>query len=117
MSPFSQALLLIISALAALSILGIFLELRQLRLSLTRRGLPVDVRRIHLPSRHGSNSMQPPPSPHGYAIFVFRENTWCLEEDHSAPGCRATPPTLEGAFEGQAIRVSSTPDPSQGPTD
>ena len=44
----------------------------------------------------------------GHAIFVWRDNTWHIQEDFSKPGYQSVVPTMEGAFEGHVIRTEST---------
>lgn len=43
----------------------------------------------------------------GYAVYVFRDETWRLEADFSAPGCESAPPTIKGSFEGQVVKKES----------
>jgi hypothetical protein len=45
----------------------------------------------------------------GFAVFVYRDGSWHLEADLSAPGCEATPPTIAGSFDGQVVKKESSP--------
>lgn len=44
----------------------------------------------------------------GFAIFVYRDGSWHLEADLSAPGCEVSPPTINGSFNGQVVKKEST---------
>ena len=44
----------------------------------------------------------------GFAIFVYRDGSWHLEADLSAPGCEVCPPTIKGSFDGQVVKKEAT---------
>ena len=44
----------------------------------------------------------------GFAIFVYRDGSWHLEADLSAPGCEVSPPAIKGSFNGQVVKKEST---------
>lgn len=46
-------------------------------------------------------------SPAGHAIYVYRNARWELEADFSKPGFEPSPPTISGAYEGQALKKQS----------
>ena len=48
-------------------------------------------------------------SPHGYAIYVYRQGQWALEADLSATGCEPSSPGLPGSYEGQVVKKESQP--------
>ncbi len=45
----------------------------------------------------------------GYAIYVFRNGAWALEEDFSASGYEPAPPGLTGSYEKEAVTTQSIP--------
>ncbi len=44
----------------------------------------------------------------GFAIYVYRNGSWHLEADLSAPGCEVTPPAIKGSFDGQVVKKEAT---------
>jgi hypothetical protein len=96
------------AVVAAAGMVGILLELKSLRTFLARGSLSVEVTRLPKGEPLGSQSARPDRPRDGYAIYVYRGTKWVLEHDLSAPGFRPVPPRLDGAYEGQAIRVAAT---------
>ena len=93
---------------AAGSLVGILLELQRLRRAMeTRRLFSLNTHGLRA-SPSGGRGVAPAEAAAGFAIYVFREGRWHLEADLSAPGCEATPPTIEGRFEGQVVRQQAT---------
>ena len=45
----------------------------------------------------------------GYALYTWNGKRWELDSDLSLPGFEATPPQLEGSYEGQVIRKEAVP--------
>ena len=68
-------------------------------------------RQSHMfPTRIGSShAIHPHTSRGGCGIFIYRNNRWELESDLSAPGYEPSPPTVEGAYEGQVVKKESWP--------
>lgn len=45
----------------------------------------------------------------GYGVYAFRDGTWQLQADLSAPGYEVTPPTIPGRHAGQVVRREAQP--------
>jgi hypothetical protein len=104
---------LLIQAVAALGILisGVALiiasiELKRLRIRLQTGVLRVLVEPERIGCCHGIGSRG---YSGGYAIYVFRNGTWALEEDFSASGYEPAPPGLTGSYEKEAVTTQSIP--------
>lgn len=107
---------LLINACAALGVLiaagalvVIGTELKRLRLRLQTGVLRVVVEReqpIGCCQVIGSHCLTG-----GYAIYVFRNGAWVLEEDSSAAGYEPAPPGMMGSYEKEAVTTQSIPRP------
>lgn len=99
-------IVLLVSAVAIPVIL--LLMLREIKKS---RAATVASSLVSVPmamSEHsGFEQRQSMGSPAGFALFVFREGVWMLQEDYSKPGFVAVPPAMDGTFEGQVLRRES----------
>jgi hypothetical protein len=45
----------------------------------------------------------------GYAIYVYRQGGWALEEDFSTAGHEPAPPAMDGSYENEAVTTRSIP--------
>jgi hypothetical protein len=52
---------------------------------------------------------QPGWSAGGYAIYVYRNGGWALEEDFSATGHEPAIPATDGTYENEAVTTRSVP--------
>jgi len=105
MSSFFQALGAGGIVTAAVALILLSMELKQIRLRLQN-----GVLRIILDdddARHCCHTGTYPRSDGGYAIFIFREGRWMLEADFSEPGNEAVAPRIQGRYESQAVTTQS----------
>ena|SRR5258708_5994260 len=103
MYPFVQTVFVVGIAVIATGIVSAAFELRQIR-NLLAAG---KIRLEFCPERSRFRSRMGGGSPGGYALFVFRQGRWMLEEDLSQPGFEAVAPVIAGAFEGQVVKKES----------
>ena len=89
-----------IGATAMLGLVGV--QLGRIRSEL-RRGVRVSTEVGHVGSGHPTAI----DSPAGHAIYVYRNVQWELEADFSKPGFEPSPPSIPGAYDGQAIKKQS----------
>ena len=88
-------------ALGSTAMLGLVgVQLGRIRTELRR----VSADAGYMGSRRERGSLD---SPAGHAIYVYRNARWELEADFSKPGFEPSPPSIPGAYEGQAIKKQS----------
>ncbi len=106
MSSFFQALGAAGVVTAAVALILVSMELKQIRLRLQNGVLRVA---LDEDARHCCHTGTAPRSPCGYAIFVFRDGRWVVEADFSEPGNEAVAPKIQGRYESQAVTTQSIP--------
>jgi hypothetical protein len=91
----------VVGSTAMLALVGV--QLGRIRTEL-RRGVRVSVdgNVIGSDSIKGAHDL-----PSGHAIFVYRNSQWHLEADFSKPGFEPSLPSIQGGYEGQAIKKPS----------
>jgi hypothetical protein len=107
MSSFFQALGAAGIVTAAVALILVSMELKQIRLRLQNGVLRVALDDDE--AQHCCHTGTDPRSGGGYAIFVFREGRWVVEADFSEPGNEPAAPRIQGRYESQAVTTQSVP--------
>ena len=92
---------------AAVALILVSMELKQIRLRLQNGVLRVALGDHD--AQHCCHTGTFPRSGGGYAIFVFREGRWVVEADFSEPGNEPVAPKIQGRYESQAVTTQSVP--------
>jgi|GEM_PF-1688368 len=107
MHGLTQFLVSVSSITVAGALVALVRELQQVRKAIESKRRPSG----HINEFATSTVMSSRRSTHqngGFAIFVYRDGSWHLEADLSAPGCEVSPPTIKGSFNGQVVKKEAT---------
>jgi hypothetical protein len=94
-------------AVSAVALAFVGMEIRKFRVQLKHEGLRM-ITKSEIPFA-SSRMLGVMGTPAGYAIYVYRDGRWDLEADLSQPGYEPAPPSIAGAYEGQAVKKESLP--------